>query len=120
MKYLLTFSLQRKTMSLRQWNTLSERIRFQKHVELSYHLLLYKISVGDFNDDDDDDHMSVDSNSSDLSESSCDTVEFLLRKTRDYGSYIYKHFEDPNMNWDASPPLISDMSKSECINEFCF
>jgi hypothetical protein len=112
------------TMSLRQWNTLSERIRFQNYVELSYRLLLYKISVGDFDDDDDDDddddHMSVDSDSSDSSESSCDTVEFLLRKTRDYGSYIYKRFEDPNINWDASPPLIFDMSESECNNEFRF
>jgi hypothetical protein len=80
------------------------------------------MTVGDFDDDDDDDddHMSVDSDSSDMSESSCDTVEFLFRRTCDYGSYIYKCFEDPNINWDASPPLISDTSESQCINEFHF
>jgi hypothetical protein len=69
-------------MSLRQWNTLSERIRFQKHIELSYRLLLYKIAVGDDEDDEDDDQMSIDSSESDSSESSVDTVEYVLKKKR--------------------------------------
>jgi hypothetical protein len=68
-------------MSLRQWNTLSERIRFQKHVKLSYHFLLYKIAVGDDEYGVDDDQMvSLDSSDSDSSESSVDTVEFVLKK----------------------------------------
>jgi hypothetical protein len=75
-------------MSLRQWNTLSERIRFQKHIKLSYCLLLFKIAVGD----DDDDHMSISSSDSDLSQSSADTVDLL----------------------------ITDMSDSDCINDLRF
>jgi hypothetical protein len=65
-------------MSLRQWNTLSEQIHFQKHIELSYHLLLYKIAVGDDDEDDDDDYMSISSSDSGSSQSSVDTVEFVL------------------------------------------
>jgi hypothetical protein len=108
-------------MSLRQWNTLSERLRFQKHVELSYRLLLYKIAVGDDDDDDDDDHMSVNSSDSDSSsESSVDTVEFVLKKTSDYGKMIYSRFEDPNINWDSPPLLISDVSDSDCVSELRF
>jgi hypothetical protein len=117
-------------MFLRQWNTLSERICFQKYVEFSYRLLLYKITVDNTDDeeDDNDDHMSINSDSSDLSESSCNTLarvcisetQFVFRKTRDYGLFIYKHFEDPNIQWDTPPPLISDMSESECINKFHF
>jgi hypothetical protein len=71
-------------MSLRQWNTLSEWIRFQKHIELSYRLLLFKIAVGDDDDEDDDyDHMSISSSDSDSSQSSVDTVEHVLRQTLD-------------------------------------
>jgi hypothetical protein len=77
-------------MSLCQWNTLSERSRFQKYVEFSYHLLLQKIYVEDDDDDDDTDElMSIRSDSSD---SSVDTVEFVVGKTHAYGSYIYKRF----------------------------
>jgi hypothetical protein len=69
-------------MSLRRWNTLSERIRFQKHIELTYHLLLFKIAVGDDDDKDDvDDQLSISSSDSDLSQSSADTVEHVLRQT---------------------------------------
>jgi hypothetical protein len=96
---------------LRQWNTLSERIRFQKHIELSYHLLLFKIAVGDDDDDDDDDdHMSISSSDSDSSQLSADTVEHVLRQTFDYGKMIYSRFEDPNIDWDLRPPLITNMS----------
>jgi hypothetical protein len=106
-------------MSLWQWNTLSEHLCFQKHVELSYRLLLYKIAVGDDDDDDDDDdHMSVNSSDSDLSsESSVDTVEFVLKKTSDYGKMVYSRFEDPNINWDSPPLLISNVSDSNCVSE---
>jgi hypothetical protein len=66
-------------MSLRQWNTLSQRIRFQKHIELSYCLLLFKIAVSDDDDEDDDDgHMSISSSDPDLSQLSADTVEHVL------------------------------------------
>jgi hypothetical protein len=102
-----------KKLSLRQWNTLSERIRFQKHIELSYRLLLFKIAVGDDDEDDDDDHMSISSSDSDSSQSSVDTVEHVLRQTFDFGNMIYSRFEDPNIDWDSSSPLITDMSDSD-------
>jgi hypothetical protein len=107
-------------MSLRQWNTLSERIRFQKHIELSYCLLLFKIAVGDDDEDDDDDHMSVSSSDLDSSQSSADTVEHVLRQTFDFGNMIYTRFEDPNIDWDSRPPLISDVSDCDCINDLRF
>jgi hypothetical protein len=106
-------------MSLRQWNTLSERIRFQKHIELSYRLLLFKIVVGN-DDEDDDNHMSISSCDSDSSQSSVDTVEHVLRQTFDFGNMIYSRFEDPNIDWGLRPSLITDMSDSDCINNLRF
>jgi hypothetical protein len=41
-------------MSLRQWNSLSERNRFTHLVAFSQHLLSYKIIVDAADDDDDD------------------------------------------------------------------
>jgi hypothetical protein len=108
-------------MSLRQWNTLSERIRFQKHIELLYRLLLFKLAVGDDDEDDeDDDHMSIRSSDSDSSQSSVDTVEHVLRQTFEYGKMIYSQFEDTNIDWDSRPPLIADMSECDCINDLRF
>lgn len=110
-------------MSLRRWNTSSERSRFQNYVEFSYRLLLYKYSVADFGVDDDDDNVSLGSVSSDLSnssESSIDTVEFVLRKTCDYGDMVYARFEDKKIDWEAPPPLIADMDDGDCINELRF
>jgi hypothetical protein len=106
-------------MSLRQWNTLSERSRFQKYVEFSNRLLLQKIYVED-DDDDDDDTDELMSIRSDSLDSSVDTVEFVVGKTHAYGSFIYKRFEDTTIQWDLPPPLIRDMSERECVNEFRF
>jgi hypothetical protein len=82
-------------------------------------LLLQKIYVED-DDDDDDDTDELMSIRSDSSDSSVDTVEFVVGKTHAYGSYIYKRFEDTTIQWDLPPPLIRDMSESECVNEFRF
>jgi hypothetical protein len=73
---------------------------------------LYKIYVDD--SDDEDDSMTSSSDSSD------DTVEFVARYTQAYGSFIYQHFEDPNIQWQLHPKVIADMSPTECVNEFRF
>jgi hypothetical protein len=54
------------------------------------------------------------------SDSSDDTVEFVEQYVNAYGSFIYKHFEDPNIQWELPPKVIAHMSSTECVNEFRF
>jgi hypothetical protein len=61
--------------------------------------------------------MSIDS---DTSTESMDTLEFEVHHTYDYGSYIYNHFKDPEINWDSPPFKIANMSEAQCLAKFRF
>ena len=101
-------------MSLRVWNTVSERQRLQRYVEVAQAML----------DDDDSSGASMPSFDEEWlllsSESSSDSVDMVLEATVRYRDTIYHRFFDPTINFMAPPLVVQDVDESSCISEFRF
>ena len=101
-------------MSLRVWNTVSERQRLQRYVEAAQLMLQHDDSSGTRRSDLDEDWSSL------SSESSIDTVDMVLETTVRYGNAIYQRFFDPSIDFMAPPLVVGDLDESSCISEFRF
>ena len=126
-------------MSLRQWNSVAERVRLQRYVLLA-EMMLEEEEVGDSSDDDSeasggmdmemefiiDQELSfitdIDNNADEEGEGDeeHDTVDHVIRSTMAYSNFIYCPMLDGLIDFTRRPLKISDLDDSKDLLDFRF
>ena len=122
-------------MSLRQWNSVSERARLERYILMS-EMLLEEDALNDSSssdssmegmmitldqdlsfladneddeeDDDEDDAMSI------------NVISAAVHQTIAYSNYIFGPLLDKTIDFDSTPLKVSNLDESKCILDFCF
>jgi DDE superfamily endonuclease len=124
-------------MSLRYWNSVAERARFQRYIFISELLLLQEIQddsssdssmdlmslEGDLLLDDDITFMTASTDDETEEEDdggNVDMVSRAIRVTLNFAKYIYSPIVDPTINFNEPPLHIRDLDESKCLLDFRF
>jgi hypothetical protein len=99
-------------MSLRRWNSVSERNKLGRYI-----INLAELVAGE---SDDSSSSSSSNEDSDSSTSSDDTVAMVLETTIEYSKFVYQPLVDDSIDFEAPPLLIGDLNEAVSIIDFRF